>query len=146
LLESRKTPRALRRGSVGGIRIGITRREFFRHLRVWQRLAEIEEGALHLLGIGQDAEIDLEMGQAAAANAAGEAFPRGSSFHCLGSIRRGNPPVAVAEQDDQEWPAALDLAETDLEHLNFARAFVSFGFGGDADPQVDPYGKMAPLA
>ena len=60
----------------------------------------------------------------AAGDAAGKSFLR--SFHSRDLVRRGNLPVAVAEQDDQERSAALDLGEADLEHLDLTGGFVGF--------------------
>src|SRR5262249_14351441 len=60
----------------------------------------------------------------AAGDAAGKSFLR--SCHSRDLVRRGNLPVAVAEQDDQEGSAALDLGEADLEHLDLTGGFVGF--------------------
>jgi hypothetical protein len=89
----------------------------------------------------EDTEFDLQCRDALVAHVDVEA---GLACRGLRTLARWHPAVAVAEQDDEERTAALDLAQADLEHADLARFLIGRVARIDAEAQIDRLEEMPP--
>jgi hypothetical protein len=123
-LQYRQPLHALGRNRICIVSVGIKRRCSRWHVHIRKRLTEIKEASRLLLGSGQDPEINLEIGEAAAGEVAGEAF---LDRRRSDAVRRQSPAVAIAEQSDEKRPAASNLAKAYLENQQLAELRISIG-------------------
>jgi len=134
-LEGLQGCSAGRGARIGAVGVAVPLGQFRRHPVIGQRVAEVGEAPPPLLGrLLEDAVLDLQGRDAPPLDLAGEAGLLGSGCH---AVLRRDPPVAVAQQDQQEGPAPLDLVEADLQDQQLAGLFVAGPCGLHTDPQVD---------
>ncbi len=106
----------------GGALIAIEGGYFRRHLIIGERLPEIKEASPPLFRAVQDTVLDLQSGDALSPKLCLEAC-----FFCrrLHSLFRGDPAVAISEDDDKKGTAPLDLGKAYLQHEKlFCAGFV----------------------
>ena len=95
-----------------------------------------------LFGTVENAELDLQRGDAFAGNIGLEAGFINSRLHacCV-----GNPAVAVADQGDEKGTAAGDLVQADLQDQQFLLLLFIDVDGEDAPAEIDRREVMPPF-
>ena len=106
------------------------------------QLTEVEPAAPALVGVLEHAVEDLQLGDALSDDAGFESSGLRGGLH---AFARGRPPVAVAQDADEEGPRAFDLIQAYLQHLQLALPLVPLLRGLDALAQVDRLQVVAAL-